>query len=81
MSSDYAVVFKLVVLTRVLSDMFPTTLRGQRNLSEVGKLKVEIVRVSSFISRSDRIVDCYWWKGQGTISSRPFILQMQTLTL
>lgn len=73
-SSYYAVVFKLAVLTSVISNVSPQTLRGQRTISEV-KLEVEIIRASSsFLLRSDRITDCYRWEGGEVISSSAFIL-------
>lgn len=74
-SSYYAVVFKLAVLTSVISNVSPQTLRGQRTISEVVKLEVLIVRVSSsLLLRSDRTTDCYRWEGGEVISSSAFIL-------
>lgn len=74
-SSYYAVVFKFAVLTSVISNVSPQALRGQRTISEVVKLEVEIRRApSSFLLRSDRITDCYRWAGGEVISSSAFIL-------
>lgn len=74
-SSCCAVVFKLAVLTSVISNVSPQTLRGQRTTSEVVRLEVEIMRASSSsLLRSDGIMGCHRWEGGELISSRAFVL-------